>query len=71
MMPATCVPCPMSSPGRVVPGVASTLAAMRELPSAFSKSGMPPLMPESMTATPTSLPVIPAAQSLSAPTVFG
>ena len=45
MMPATCVPWPTSSPGRVAPGVAITLAVMRELPSAFLKSGMSPLMP--------------------------
>ena len=71
MMPATCVPCPTSSPGRVAPGLAITLAVMRELPSAFLKSGMSPLMPESMTATPMPLPVMPAAHGLSAPTVFG
>ena len=69
-MPATCVPWPTSSPERVAPET-TTLAAMRELPSAPLKSGMAPLIPESMTATPTPLPVMPAAHSVSAPTVFG
>ena len=70
-MPATCVPWPTSSPERVAPELTTTLAVMREPPSAPLKSGLPPLIPESMTATPTPLPVMPAAHSLSAPTVFG
>ena len=69
-MPATCVPWPRSSPERVAPET-FTLAVMREPPSEPLKSGMWLLIPESMTATPTPLPVMPAAHSSSAPTVFG
>ena len=70
-MPATCVPWPRWSPDPVAPALRITLAVTREPPSAPLKSGLPALMPESMTATPMPLPVMPAAHSLSAPTVFG
>ena len=39
MMPATCVPWPKPSPAVAAPGEVTTLATMRELPSAPLKSG--------------------------------
>jgi hypothetical protein len=56
-MPATCVPWPTGSSGVVASALTTTLAAMREEPSAAVKSGSVPETPESITATRTPLPV--------------
>src|SRR6478609_619291 len=59
-MPATSVPCPYPSSGLVAFGFSAARAITRELASACEtrKSGDASLMPVSMTATPTPLPVL-------------
>src|SRR4051794_18415568 len=56
--PATCVPWPYRSSSVVAPGLVRTEAMTRELGSLAEvrKSGRPPEMPVSRTATPTPLP---------------